>query len=90
MAEELDRMISIIKDYKSGYGGVTDGFMRSELEMFAKDYAEEQVEKALDEVEKSLDILIKEPLWEDEKVYKGKQEQRNKTQEVITKLRNHE
>ena len=42
MQQELDRMMSIIKDYKTGYGGVTDSFMRKELEMFAKDYHSEQ------------------------------------------------
>ena len=43
MKHELDRIMSIIKDYKTGYGGVTDSFMRKELEMFAKDYHSEQL-----------------------------------------------
>lgn len=42
MKHELDRMMSIIKDYETGYGGVTDSFLRKELEMFAKDYHKEQ------------------------------------------------
>lgn len=42
MKHELDRMMSLIKDYKTGYGGVTDLFMQKELEMFAKDYHSEQ------------------------------------------------
>ena len=54
MKEELDRIMSIIKDYKSGYGGVTDGFMRSELEIFTKDYADEQVKKALEPNDKNI------------------------------------
>lgn len=46
MKHELDRMMDLIKDYKTGYGGVTDSFMRKELEMFAKDYHSEQCNKA--------------------------------------------
>ena len=42
MKHELDKMMSLIKDYKTGYGGVTDSFMRKELELFAKDYHTEQ------------------------------------------------
>lgn len=42
MKHELDRMMSIIKDYETGYGGITDSFLRKELEMFAKDYHKEQ------------------------------------------------
>lgn len=42
MKHELDKMMDLIKDYKTGYGGVTDSFMRKELEMFAKDYHSEQ------------------------------------------------
>lgn len=46
MKLELDEMMSLIKDYKSGYGGVTDSFMRKELELFAKDYHARQCNKA--------------------------------------------
>ena len=42
MKHELDKMMSLIKDYKTGYGGVTDSFMRKELEFFAKDYHTEK------------------------------------------------
>lgn len=42
MKHELDEMMNLIKDYKTGYGGVTDSFMRKELEMFAKNYHSEQ------------------------------------------------
>ena len=42
MKHELDRLMSIVKDYKTGYGGVTDSFMRKELKMFAMDYRKEQ------------------------------------------------
>lgn len=46
MKHELDKMMDLIKDYKTGYGGVTDSFMRKELEMFAKDYYSEQCNMA--------------------------------------------
>lgn len=45
MKHELDRMMDLIKDYKTGYGGVTDSFMRKELEIFAKDYHAYQLRK---------------------------------------------
>mgnify|MGYP000627828157 CR=1 FL=1 len=63
-------------------------FVQSNYELeLMQSFAAEQVKKALEEVEKSLQPLIKESLWEDEKVYKGKQDQRNKTQEAINELR---
>lgn len=46
MEEGLDRIMSTIKDYKTGYGGVTDSLIRKELVTFAKDYHTEQCNTA--------------------------------------------
>jgi len=59
MKEELKQLMQVVEDYSTGYGGVEDDFVMTEIMGFAKDYHQAKL-KLLDihNVSKQRELLI--------------------------------